>query len=766
MTKISKHVRMLGVYFILICAANSSCAQKLAYQNSKLPVKQRVADLLKRMTLEEKVAQMCQFVGPEHIQKAEKTMTLKQMKKSDAFGFYPGLKSSDIERMVEQGKIGSFLHVVTAAEANHLQQLAQKSRLKIPLLIGIDAIHGNGMVKGCTIYPSPIGISCTWDTSLVHQTGKYTAMEMRATGSQWAFSPNLDITRDPRWGRTGETYGEDPFLVSSLGVAMINGLQQNGAIACAKHLIAGSESVNGLNKAPTDVSERTLKEIFLPPYQAAVKAGVFSVMPAHNEINGVPGHANKFLMTDVLRRQWNFKGFYVSDWMDIEQLIEMHRIAKTQKEAVRATVNAGMDMHMHGPNFMEPLIQLVKEGKVPLQRVNEAASLILEAKFKAGLFEQQQVSEAKSSVIDPAHKALSLQAAQRSIVLLKNDGLLPLTGSKYKKIMVTGPNANNQSILGDWSLKQPDENVITVYEGIKQAASKDCEVSFEDVGRFIPDMQANTVKEVANKAKEADLVIVVVGDNALRFEGNKRTSGENTDRDDLMLPGLQQQLVEELYKAGKPVIVVLVNGRPLALPWIDEHIPAIVEAWEPGSFGGQAIADVLFGKVNPSGKLTVSFPRNVGQIGNYYNHKPSQYMLNYIGSKTGPLYPFGYGLSYTSFSMSDITLSSTNIKAGQSIKATVKLINTGKIAGQETVQLYINGSISEVTKPVKELKAFKLVNLQPGEVTQVQFTVAAESFKSYDINLNHVIEPGEFCIMIGNSSNDDALKKHKVTISR
>jgi beta-glucosidase len=279
-------------------------------------------------------------------------------------------------------------------------------------------------------------------------------------------------------------------------------------------------------------------------------------------------------------------------------------------------------------------------------------------------------------------------------------------------------------------------------------------------------MQANTVKEVANKAKEADLVIVVVGDNALRFEGNKRTSGENTDRDDLMLPGLQQQLVEELYKAGKPVIVVLVNGRPLALPWIDEHIPAIVEAWEPGSFGGQAIADVLFGKVNPSGKLTVSFPRNVGQIGNYYNHKPSQYMLNYIGSKTGPLYPFGYGLSYTSFSMSDITLSSTNIKAGQSIKATVKLINTGKIAGQETVQLYINGSISEVTKPVKELKAFKLVNLQPGEVTQVQFTVAAESFKSYDINLNHVIEPGEFCIMIGNSSNDDALKKHKVTISR
>ncbi|MFD1257527.1 glycoside hydrolase family 3 N-terminal domain-containing protein [Mucilaginibacter terrae] len=740
------------------------------YLNKNKPVKDRVTDLLKRMTLAEKVAQMCQYVGLEHIKAAEKNISLKQLKNNDAASFYPGLKISDVQQMVKTGMIGSFLHVVTAKEANELQALAQQSRLKIPLLIGIDAIHGNGMVAGNTIYPSPIGMSSTWDTALVKQVSRYTAVEMRATGSHWAFSPNLDVSRDARWGRVGETFGEDPFLVSAFGVATIKGLQGNDftgsdkVIACAKHLIAGSEPINGLNKAPADLSERTLNEIYLPPFKAATDAGVFSIMPAHNEINGIPCHANGYLMENLLRKQWGFNGFYISDFMDIERLAEVHRIAPSQKEAVYQTVIAGMDMHMHGPDFLEPLLQLIKEGRINEQRIDSSVSRILEAKFKLGLFEDPFVGEYESKIFTKKHTDASLEAAQKSIVLLKNNGILPLNRGLYKKILVTGPNAANQAILGDWSLKQPDNNITTVLSGIRQQAGPTCEVSYFDSGKSILEMNMATVLQAAQKAKEADLVIVVAGDNSLRFEKN-RTAGENVDRDDTGLPGLQQQLIEQLQKSGKPVIVVLVNGRPLSIPWIEKNISAIVEAWEPGCLGGKAIADVLFGKVNPSGKLTVSVPRNAGQIRNFYNHKPSQFIREYIDSETGPLYPFGYGLSYTSFSYGSPVINRASITAGEYTEVSLEITNTGKQAGEEIVQLYINGTISSITKPVKELKGFKRISLKPGEKQKVTFSISPDLLTCYKADNTYGIEPGDFKIMTGGSSADKDLKAVKLNVT-
>lgn len=746
---------------------------KFPYLDRNLPDETRVTDLIKRMTLEEKIAQMCQYVGIEHIKKTEKKYRDKnQLKNNDTYGVYPKLGIAGVEKMVESGLIGSFLHVVTATEANYLQSLAQKSRLKIPLIIGIDAIHGNGLVEGSTIYPSPIGLSSTWDTLLVKKTARYTAIEMRETGSQWAFSPNLDVARDARWGRIGETFGEDPFLVSMMGVSMIkglqgeNGLMRNGVLACAKHLVGGSQPVNGLNKAPTDISERTLQEIHLPPFKAAVNQGVYTIMPAHNEINGIPCHAHQYLMEELLRKKWNFEGFYISDFMDIERLVEIHGTAADQKQAVALTVKAGMDMHMHGPNFLEPLLELVKSGEISEERIDASVKRILLAKFKLGLFENPFVPEKSAILFNQTHQQAALEAAHKSIVLLKNDGILPLNALKGKKILVTGPNANNQSVLGDWSLKQPDDKVLTVYQGIaKEAELHGAATTYFDAGQSILEMQPDLIKQAGEKAKEADIIVVVVGDNSLRFEA-KRTAGENVDRDNIGLPGLQQQLVEELHKSGKQVVVVLVNGRPLSIPWIDENVSAIVEAWEPGSFGGKAIADVVFGHVNPSGKLTVTFPQNAGQIASYYNHKPSQYINKYIDSKTGFLYSFGYGLSYTNYSYSDIKLSKTQVKDGESFEASIEVTNNGKLAGEEVVQLYINGSTSEVSKPVKELKGFYRVKLSPGEKKTVKFKVSPEMLYNYDKNMNYGLEPGDFKIMIGSSSRESDLKVQTLKVNK
>ena len=743
------------------------------YLNPILSIDKRVDDLMQRMTLEDKVSQMNQFVGLEHMRSGNPN---DDKANNDAQGFYKDLSINDVTNLTIEGKIGSFLHVLTAKEANYLQELALKSPLKIPLLIGIDAIHGNALVSGTTVYPSPIGLASTWDDSFLYSVGKQTAKEMRATGSHWAFTPNIDILRDPRWGRVGETLGEDPFMVGNMGASMINGFQQDDftgtqkVIACAKHLIGGGESINGLNAAPADISLRTLREVHLPPYKKAIDAGVYSIMAAHNELNGVPCHMNKWLMTDVLRDEFGFNGFYVSDWLDIERINTLHHTAKDMKEASYLSVDAGMDMHMHGPKFTEAIIASVEEGKLSIDRVNDACRKILTAKFKLGLFENRFVDLEKKEefLFTKEHKATALESARKGIVLLKNNGILPLQESSSKKnIFVTGPNANNQSILGDWHAVQPSENVTTIYEGIKALGeTKGYSVDYFNSGENIRKIKDSKIKEAAEKAKKADFAIVVVGDNSMRYKWKDKTAGENMARASLNLFGKQLDLIKEIKKTGTPVVVVLVNGKPISEPWLQNNIPAILESWEPGNLGGQAVAEILFGDVNPSGRLPLTVPRSVGQLRMIYNHKPSAYFHKYADEKKTPLYPFGYGLSYTNYKYSTPLLSDNTLTKENTILVTTEITNTGEVDGEEVAQLYIRDNVSSVTRPIKELKGYQRVFVKAGETKKIKFTVNAESLAFYDINMNYVVEPGTFTIMTGSSSNKKDLKKTILTINK
>ena len=763
---------VLSALLMLLVSFKTTKDDDLIYLDPSKSVVARVADLMSRMTLEDKVYQMNQFVGLEHMKRGNPN---DDKENNDAQGFYKTLSINGVSKMCEEGKIGSFLHVLTAKEANYLQELALKSPLKIPILIGIDAIHGNALVSGTTVYPSPIGLASTWDDDFLYSVGKQTAKEMRATGSHWTFTPNIDVLRDPRWGRVGETFGEDPFMVGNMGAAMIKGFQQGDftgtqkVIACAKHLLGGGESINGLNAAPADISLRTLREVHFPPYKKAIDAGVYSIMAAHNELNGVPCHMNKWLMTDVLRNELNFKGFYVSDWLDIERINTLHHTAKDMKEASFLSVDAGMDMHMHGPKFTDAIIASVKEGKLAESRVNDACKKILTAKFRLGLFENRFVDleKKKELLFTEEHKATALESARKGIVLLKNNGILPLqkTTSK-KKIFVTGPNANNQSILGDWHAVQPDENVTTIYEGIKTLGeNKGYAVNFFNSGENIRNIQGSKIKEAAKKARNADYAIVVVGDNSMRYKWKDKTAGENMARASLNLFGRQLDLVKAIKKTGTPVIIVLVNGKPISEPWLQNNISAILEAWEPGNLGGQAVAEVLFGEVNPSGKLPLTVARSVGQLRMIYNHKPSTYFHKYADEKKTPLYPFGYGLSYTNYKYSAPSLSNNTLNKKNEITVTVEITNTGDVDGEEIAQLYIRDNVSSATRAVKELKGYKRVALKAGETKKVTFSLNAESLAFYDINMVYCLEPGKFTIMTGSSSNSKDLKKAILTIN-
>ncbi|MDB3913475.1 glycoside hydrolase family 3 C-terminal domain-containing protein [Flavobacteriaceae bacterium] len=766
------------ILFFCLTMVFTSCERDKKINNPKylnpiLSIEKRVADLMQRMTLEDKVSQMNQFVGLEHMRSGNPN---DDKANNDAQGFYKDLSINDVTKLTIEGKIGSFLHVLTAKEANYLQELALKSPLKIPLLIGIDAIHGNALVSGTTVYPSPIGLASTWDDSFLYSVGKQTAKEMRATGSHWAFTPNIDVLRDPRWGRVGETLGEDPFMVGNMAASMINGFQQGDftgtqkVIACAKHLIGGGESINGLNAAPADISLRTLREVHLPPYKKAIDAGVYSIMAAHNELNGVPCHMNKWLMTDILRDEFGFNGFYVSDWLDIERINTLHHTAKDMKEASYLSVDAGMDMHMHGPKFTEAIIASVEEGKLSINRVNDACRKILTAKFKLGLFENRFVDLEKKEelIFTEEHKATALESARKGIVLLKNNGILPLQKTTLKKnIFVTGPNANNQSILGDWHAVQPEENVTTIYEGIKALGeTKGYSVNYFNSGENIRKIKDSKIKEATKRAKNADIAIVVVGDNSMRYKWKDKTAGENMARASLNLFGKQLDLIKEIKKTGTPVVVVLVNGKPISEPWLQKNIPAIIESWEPGNLGGQAVAEIVFGDINPSGKLPLTVPRSVGQLRMIYNHKPSAYFHKYADVKKTPLYPFGYGLSYTNYKYSTPLLSDNTLTKENTILVTTEIKNTGEVDGEEVAQLYIRDNVSSVTRPVKELKGYQRVFLKAGETKTVEFTLGAESFAFYDINMNYVVEPGTFTIMTGSSSNDKDLKKTILSINK
>lgn len=769
-------MRCFLLFFYLFFISSLAQKKNTSYLNSHLSVDKRIDDLMSRMTLYEKACQMNQFVGLEHMKKAEKDLSPEDMKKSDVQGFYKGVFTEDVKQMIINGQIGSFLHVITAEEANYLQELAYKSELKIPLLIGIDAIHGNALYEGATVYPSPIAIASTWNETNSYNVGIQTAFEMRSTGSHWAFTPNIDVMRDPRWGRVGETFGEDPYLVTQMGLAMINGLQQDDftglykVIACAKHLIAGSEPINGLNLSPMDISERTLNEIYLPPYKSAVDAGVFSIMAAHNEVNGTPSHSNKKLMSDLIRNQWGFDGFYVSDWLDIERLETLHRVARNFKEAIYLAVDAGIDMHMHGPNFPELVVKLVNEGKLSEERINYACSKILEAKFKLGLFEKRYVDmdNISQKIFNQSHTDTALKLAREGIVLLKNNDVLPLKNPQNtkNKILVTGPNANNQSILGDWHSPQPDENVYTIFEGIEKIGTEmGYIVDYHDSNENIKKISNNDIDKTIEISNQYDTVIVVVGDNSMRYRWNQKTAGENTARAELNLVGKQLDLVMKLKETENNIIVVYVNGRPISEPWISENINAIIEAWEPGSFGGLAVAEIIFGKISPSGKLPLTIARSVGQLKMFYNHKHSMYFRDYTIQTNRPLYSFGFGLSYTKFQISKPKLNSSKFKKGI-LSVSVDVKNIGKIPGDEIVQLYISDKYSSITRPVKELKGFKRVSLKPGESKVISFDLDRFAFAYYDSEMKYIVEEGEFNIFVGNSSRDEDLKNTSFSIEK
>ncbi len=805
---------------LLLLASLASCGKE-DWRDTSLPASDRAKLLLREMTLEEKVGQMCQYVAPCYVPPGQGS-PYKNIDATDE-----NLGNKDLADKIRRGEVGSFLHCMTTKEAIALQELAKESRLGIPLLIGIDAIHGNALIEGCTIYPTSINLASSFDPEIVEKIGTETAQEMRQKGLYWTFAPNLDVARDARWGRMGETFGEDPFLVTEMGKYSIWGLQgrarnfdEGHVIACAKHLIAGGEPFGGLNAAPMDLSERQLREIYLPPFIAAVQdAHVGTVMAAHNEVNGIPCHGNSWLLKDLLRDELGFDGFVVSDWMDIERLHAMHHWAPDSTEAFIRSVEAGIDMHMQGDNYFEAVIGAVKSGRIPMRRIDEAAGKILEMKFAVGLFEAPMPSMAPLENAE-AHRQTALAAARESIVLLKNNGVLPLTASgsgspdsslrsapptrsasgplpltsrgwlrsglarpdAVRRIFVVGPNADSQTILGDWAAPQPDSLVVTVLKGIKAEFPK-AMIDTMCFGGMISNINEKGIAAARHKASAADVCIVVAGENSQRYSAFGRTCGENCDRDDLDLPGMQEELLEAVASTGKPTILVLMTGRANSLAWAKENVDAIVNVWEPGQMGGQAVAEVLSGKVNPSGKLPVTMPRSVGQVPTVYNHKHSQYSRLFATNETGPLWPFGFGLSYSNFVYSNPSLfsgqpsgpgrvhpRSAAAEYGLSPEAapepaldalatvSITVTNEGPYDGAEVVQLYIRDEYASVTRPVKELKAFKRIFLKNGESATVTFDITPEMLQCFGAEDRWSVEPGEFTIMVGSSSADEDLQ--------
>lgn len=730
---------------VVFAISANSMATNISYWNANLPTEKRVELLLAEMTLDEKIGQMCQFVG----EASDIDFDSKDTKSNYtlALGARAGL--------IKQGKIGSFLKVSTFEEANVLQELAEQSRLKIPLLIATDAIHGHGMYMGATtIYATQIGLAASFEPELAERVAQYTASEMRATGFNWAYSPNIEVVRDARWGRIGETFGEDPYLVTEMGNAMVRGYQgkdfssPTNVLASAKHFVGGGIAYNGVNGAPADVSERTLHEIFFPPFIGSIDNGVYTIMPAHNEINGIPAHAHEEYLTDLIRGEWGFEGFYISDWMDIQRLESAHKIVDSEREADKVAVLAGMDVHMQGPGFFDNVKALVENGEIPLSRIDHAVSKILYAKFQLGLFENRYTTQqaVDDTLLSDSHRALALTTAQKSMVLLKNNGVLPLS-QDIERIVVTGPNADHQALLGEWARVQPDNNVITVLEGIEQQYGQDTAIDYAAIAKHhhISDSELSTAGQLA---ENADVVIAVMGENSLRFDQHK-TSAENVDRPTLDLVGNQIELLKKIKASGSKLVVVLVNGGPIASEWLTEHADAILEAWEPGMYGGQAIAETLVGKINPAGRLPITVPRSVGHLQSFYNHKPSAFHRGgFYLSRRAPLYYFGYGLSYTQFDYSNLIVPKTMSTEG-SLSVSVDIKNIGAMDGDEVVLLYINDKVSSVTTPVKKLVAFKRLHLKRGERKTISFTIDNKDFALLDRHMKSVVEPGEFDIIIG-----------------
>ena len=776
MTLLSKFRNSPRAFFLLAAAAflgpGAMAQNALPYRDSKLPVEQRVADLLSRMTLEEKIAQLEGawenkqfFHDPQELFVDESGKFLPERA---AALMKNGL--GEISRPSENRDPRAM-----AEYTNTVQKwMRDNTRLGIPVIFHDECLHGHVAPKA-TSYPQAIALASTWDPSLLHEVFAATAAEARARGVQQCLAPVLDLARDPRWGRTEETYGEDPYLVSRLGVAAITGYQGTGpgidkahVMATAKHFAVHGQPEGGTNVGPANYSERTIREYWLKPFEAAVKeAHVATVMPSYNEIDGIPSHSNKHLLLDILRHEWGFQGLITSDYFGPTELRTVHHIVATEDEAGRLAFESGVDVELPFNQAYGSLIDQVKAGKVAEAAVDRSVSRVLKAKFMAGLFDDPYVSadHAEKITNNAEHQQLALKAAHEAIILLKNqDNLLPLAKNKYKRIAVIGPNAAELH-LGGYS-NQPGRGV-SVLQAIKTKAGSSAEVLYAlgckitesnpdwDADKVVvgdPALNAKRIDEAAKVAAAADVVILALG-------GNEQTSREAWavnhpgDRDNLDLLGNQDDLVKAVLATGKPTIVFLQHGRPNSINFIAEHVPAILDGWYLGQEGGTAVADVLFGDYNPAGRLPITVPRSTGQLPDYYYQKPSA-KREYLGSTVLPLFPFGWGLSYSTFKYANVRATPDSIGPQGRTTVSVDVTNSGAVRGDEVVQLYIRDDISSVTRPVKELRGFGRITLNAGETKTVEFTLGPDELSFLNRGMHRVVEPGTFTIMVGGNSID------------
>lgn len=716
--------------------------QQLSAQ--KKTIDQKVDSVLKLMTLEEKVGQMNQYNGPWA-----------------ATG--PLTNDDNLLSQIKEGKVGSMLNVTGVARTKDLQQLALQSRMKIPLLFGQDVIHGYR-----TIFPIPLGEAASWDIPAIEQSARVAATEAAAVGVHWTFAPMVDIARDPRWGRVMEGAGEDPYLGSLIAKARVKGFQGKGlgntdaVMACAKHFAAYGAAIGGRDYNSVDMSLRMLHEIYLPPFKAAADAGAATFMNSFNDLNGIPATGSKYLQRDLLKGEWKFKGFVVSDWGSVGEMIN-HGFSKDNYEAAMQATNAGSDMDMESRSYVKHLVTLVKEGKVKMAVIDDAVRRILKKKFEMGLFDDPfkycNEERERTQWNNAEHIKVARDMAKKSIVLLKNDNhLLPLS-KQTKKIALIGPFAKAKSDNnGFWSYDWPDDTarISSLWEGVEKKISADTKLLYAK-GCNINDTVRTGFAEAAAVANEADFVIISVGEA-------RDMSGEAKSRSSIQLPGVQEELIKAVMATGKPVVVMISAGRPLIFNWTADHVPAIVYTWWLGTEAGNAMADVLFGDYNPSGKLPMSFPRTEGQIPIYYNYyntgRPATsdsdrfYRSAYIDLSIHPKYPFGFGLGYSKFEYSEIRLSKKQLRPGEKMDAIVTVRNTGEYDGEEVVQLYIRDITGSVVRPVKELKGFQKILLRKGEVKEVRFTLGVDDLRFYNDKLQYIYEPGEFKLFIGGSSAD------------
>jgi beta-glucosidase len=741
----------------------------LPYRNPALPIDARVTDLLKRMTLEEKVAQLESTWQNRSFDLQPDEFFVDEKGQLDESKAKQALKNGlgQVSRASENRSPAEMAEFI-----NRLQRIAMEdTRLGVPLVFHEECLHGL-VAADATSYPQAIGLAATWDTTLVHRIFDAVGREARSRGAHECLMPVVDLARDPRWGRTEETYGEDPYLASRLGVAAIEGLQGTGStigdnhvLATLKHFAVHSQPEGGTNIAPANYSERTVREYFLAPFEAGVqRANVRAIMPSYNELDGIPNHSNVWLLRNILRGEFGYKGLVVSDYFAIEQLTTIHHVSANCDEAAKLAIIAGVDVELPYLKCYKSLPSLVRSKQIPESFVDEAVTRVLRAKFELGLFEHPYVDVQKATQATlPEHRDLALQAAHEAITLLKNDhDLLPLDPAKIKRIAVIGPNAADAH-LGGYS--GTPRHGISILDGIKAKLAGKAEVLYAEGCRITeskpvweedkvipadPELDQRRMNEALDVLSRADAGVVVVGEN----EQTSREGWSPThlgDRDNLDLLGRQDELVARLLATGKPLVVVLLHGRPNSINSIKQHAAAILDGWYLGEQGGRAMADVIFGDYNPGGRLPITVPRSVGQLPVYYYQKPSA-RRPYLFSDISPLFPFGYGLSYTSFRYSNLKLEPASIATDGQANVSVDLTNTGSRGGDEVVQLYIRDEISSVTRPVKELRGFKRIFLKPGETRTIQFRLGAEELRFYNREMKRVVEPGTFKIMVGPNS--------------